>query len=189
MRIYSISIIYTYYIMEPDPSNNEIPRNEYVDQITMELLMSKPKYNKYLEDKDPKKYEKKVTFKNNVRKYRIILQDIINEEFDNVLSETNSRSDEIKEAFEIFLKSGIKYIKTKELQTENPFNRSSAYEDEEVIFDNCDDIEQKIKDNMIKDLRVYEESSEDECTDKKSSSLWGEGALKYDMRMLARRKR
>ena len=70
--------------MDNDISNNEIPRNEFVDKITMELLMSKTKYNKYLESKDPENYEKKTIYKKEVSKYRTVIQDIFNEEFNNI---------------------------------------------------------------------------------------------------------
>jgi|AntAceMinimDraft_11_1070367.scaffolds.fasta_scaffold40651_2 hypothetical protein len=175
--------------MDHDISNNEIPRNEYVDKITMELLMSKPKYNKYLENKDPENYEKKMLFKKDVFKYRTVIQDIIDEEFNNIPLETNGRSVEIKRLFDCLLKECIKYINMKELEIEHPFNRAN-YNDDEVIFENCDYIEEKIKDINMSNSNFQIDSDDDQyIPNKQSDSLWGEGAIKYDVKMFARRKR
>ena len=173
------------YIMDNDISNNEIPRNEFVDKITMELLMSKTKYNKYLESKDPENYEKKMLYKNEVSKYRTVIQDIFNEEINNISTETNGRSTEMKHSFDNFLKECIKYIKMKELEIGNPFNYKN-YQDDETIFEKCDEIEQKIKD-IATSKQNFKTDSDNE--DVPNNSLWGEGAIKYDMKMFARRKR
>ena len=44
-----------------DNTNNAIANNstnEFVDNITLELLMNKSQYNKYVSQKDPEKYIK-----------------------------------------------------------------------------------------------------------------------------------
>ena len=133
--------------MDNDISNNEIPRNEFVDKITMELLMSKTKYNKYLE--------------------------------------MNGRSAEMKCSFDNFLKECIRYIKMKELELGSSFG-SNNYQEDETIFEKCDEIEQKIKDIAMSKQNLKTESDDE---DKTNNSLWGEGAIKYDMKMFARRKR
>jgi len=171
--------------MDNDISNNEIPRNEFVDKITMELLMSKTKYNKYLESKDPENYEKKTIYKKEVSKYRTVIQDIFNEEFNNISTETSGRSTEMKNSFDNFLKECIRYIKMKELELSNSFN-SNNYQDDETIFEKCDEIEQKIKDIAMSKQNFKIESDDEDTT---NNSLWGEGAIKYDMKMFARRKR
>jgi hypothetical protein len=171
--------------MDNDISNNEIPRNEFVDKITMELLMSKTKYNKYLESTDPEIYEKKMLYKEEVSKYRTVIQDIFKEEFNNISTEMNGRSTEIKNSFDNFLKECIRYIKMKELELGNSFN-SNIYQDDETIFEKCDDIEEKIKDIAMSNQNNKTESDEEDVT---NNSLWGDGAIKYDMKMFARRKR
>lgn len=173
--------------MDHDISNNEIPRNEYIDKITMELLMSKPKYNKYLESKDPEKHAKRSLYKKEVFKYRTVIQDIIDEEFNNISSETNGRSVEMKRLFDNFTKECIKYIKMKELEIENPFHYN---DDNETIFEKCDDIEQKIKDINTSNSNFTIDSDDDEdIPTNQTNSLWGDGAIKYDIKMFARRKR
>ena len=168
--------------MDHDISNNEIPRNEYIDKITMELLMSKPKYNKYLESRDPEKYAKETLYKKDAVRYRTIIQDIINEEFNNISYATNGRTIELTNSFTNFAKECIKYIKIKELELEDPLNHN----EDETMFENCDDIEQKIKDSNKSNSNFTISSDDDEDA---INSLWGDGAVKYDMKMFARRKR
>ena len=73
----------------------------------------------------------------------------------------------------------------KELELGNSLN-SNNYQDDETIFDKCDDIEEKIKDISMSKQNIKTESDEEDRT---NNSLWGDGAIKYDMKMFARRKR
>lgn len=172
-----------------DDKTNEVPRNEYIDKITIELLMSKSKYNKYLESKYPEKYEENILYKKEVVLYKSIIQDIIDEEFANISSGKNGRSTELKRYFDAFLKECVRYVKMKELEIENPFNHKN-YDDDETIFENCDNVEQKIKDIYTTSSNFQIDSSDDEeITNKNNHSLWGEGAIKYDMKMFARKRR
>ena len=98
-----------------DISNN-VTSNEYVDKITLELLMNKPHYNKYLESTDPKMFEKKKAYINEVKKYKSVILDIIEDEFKHITNINNStnRTKEISDTFNALLKHCIKYIKSKE---------------------------------------------------------------------------
>ena len=73
----------------------------------------------------------------------------------------------------------------KELELSNSFN-SNNYQDDETIFEKCDEIEQKIKDIAMSKQNFKIESDDEDTT---NNSLWEEGAIKYDMKMFARRKR
>jgi hypothetical protein len=177
-----------------DISNN-VTSNEYVDKITLELLMNKPHYNKYLESTDPKMFEKKKAYINEVKKYKSVILDIIEDEFKHITNINNSsnRTKEISDSFNAFVKPCIKYIKSKETETKNPFNQG---EPDEELFENCDPIEQKIKENALKDLHYFSDSdsnNDDDTTESKHNSLWGEGAVKsstsYDIRMFGSKKK
>jgi len=155
----------------------------------MELLMSKPKYCKYLESKDPKNTEKQTHYKNEVRKYTTVIKRIFEEELNNLSSGVNGRSPEIKCLFENFTKECVKYIKMTELQIDLHSNRRN-YNDDENIFGNCDDIEEEIIsiNESSSEFRIDSDDDED-IHIKQTNSLWGGGVIKYDMKMLARRKR
>ena len=174
-------------ISNNDISNNDIQTNEYINKITIELLMSKPKYSKYLESKDPQNTEKQTQYKNEVHKYRTVIKSIVEEELNNISSGHNGRSQEIKNLFNNFAKECIKYIKMTELKIENPLNHTNS-DDDETMFEKCDEIEEEIKNINSSAFRI--DSDEDEENHiKQSNSLWGDGVIKYDMKMLARRKR
>ena len=76
-----------------------------------------------------------------------------------------------------------------ELKIENPLNHTN-YNDDETIFEKCDNIEEKIKGVNSSNFIIDSDDNEDEeNTIKQTNSLWGGGVIKYDMKMLARRKR
>lgn len=121
--------------------------------------------------------------------------DIIEDEFKHITNINNSsnRTKEISDSFNAFVKPCIKYIKSKETETKNPFNQG---EPDEELFENCDPIEQKIKENALKDLHYFSDSdsnNDDDTTESKHNSLWGEGAVKsstsYDIRMFGSKKK
>jgi hypothetical protein len=176
-------------ISSNDISSNENHTNEYINKITMELLMSKPNYTKYLESNDPKNIENKILYKNEVLKYKTVIKCIFEEEINNISSDFTGRSREIKDAFDDFVKECVKYIKMTEIKYENPLNHANC-DDDETIFNNCDDIEEKIKNIKASSSEFRIDSDDDEeYSNKQSNSLWGGDVIKYDMKMLARRKR
>ena len=176
-----------------DISNN-IHSNEYVDKITLELLMNKPHYNKYLETTNPQMFEKKQAHIAEVKKYKSLIMDIIEGEFNHhKMNNVPERTKEISESFNDLIKHCIKYIKSKETETKNPFNQIEPDED---LFENCDPIEQKIKENVLRDLRYFSDDSDsgdDNSRTNEVNSLWGEGAIKsstsYDIRMFGSKKK
>jgi hypothetical protein len=171
-----------------DISSNEIYINEYINKITMELLMSKPNYSKYLESNDPKTNENKILYKNEVVKYKKVIKCIFEEEINNISSDLVGRSREMKDAFENFMKECVKYIKMTEIKYENPLNLAN-YDDDETIFNNCDEIEEKIKNIKASSDFVIDSDDDEDIPNKQSNSLWGGDVIKYDMKMLSRRKR
>ena len=112
------------------------------------------------------------------------------------VNNTSNRTKEISETFNDLITHSIKYIKSKETETKNPFNQG---EPDEELFGNCDPIEQKIKENVLKDIHYFSDSDSDNNNDDddhnetSSKSLWGEGAVKstasYDIRMFASNKK
>jgi hypothetical protein len=163
---------------------------QYIDKITLELLTNKPRYKKYLETTDPKQYSKINQLHHSINKYKHIIMDITNELCNN--PDDNSRTDDITKSYIDFAKNCIKYIKTKELETDNPYNNNINIKDDEYMFSECDDIERKIKN----DYKVYDNNDTTKdynSDDSEVQSYWGEGAIKlqtsYDIRMLAKKRR
>lgn len=104
---------------------------EGVDKITLELLMNKAQYNKYLAIKDPNKYEEVQQHLEKVAKYRDRIMQITDEYCEN---QNTQNSIELDEAFSNYLKSCIRFIEMKELEVEPKYERDI----EEAMFERCD---------------------------------------------------
>jgi len=104
---------------------------EGVDKITLELLMNKAQYNKYLAIKDPNKYEEVQQHLEKVAKYRDRIMQITDQYCEN---QNTQNSLELDEAFSNYLKSCIRFIEMKELEAEPKYERDT----EEAIFERCD---------------------------------------------------
>ena len=58
-------------------TSNDGPKNEYIDKLTMELLLNKNHYSKYLAKTDPKKHDQFQEYKSKLRKYSVEIMDIM----------------------------------------------------------------------------------------------------------------
>ena len=104
---------------------------EGIDKITLELLMNKAQYNKYLAIKDPNKYEEVQQHLEKVAKYRDRIMQITDEYCEN---QNTQNSIELDEAFSNYLKSCIRFIEMKELEAEPKRERDI----EDSMFERCD---------------------------------------------------
>jgi hypothetical protein len=127
----------------------EIKSNEQINKLTMELLLNKNHYSKYLQHTDTKRFDEFKTFKSKLRKHSIDIIDITSDLVENPKKSINK---DIEESFEIYVRSIIRYLEikqgnNKEQQLEN---------DEDVLFANM------------------EEPDKEEEEDKEpTQSLWG----------------
>jgi hypothetical protein len=100
-----------------------------IDKLTLELLMNKSQYNKYLAIKDPNKYEEVKLHLEKVAKYRDRIMQITDQYCEN---QNTQNSLELDEAFSNYLKSCIRFIEMKELETEPNYERDT----EDTLFVN-----------------------------------------------------
>jgi len=100
---------------------------ESIDKLTMELLVNKKHYKKIVEKTDPKKYEWLEQRALSIRKYKRDIQSLVNELID---EPTKPITNDINDAFEVFLNVALRYFQMKDLE-----KNSSAYSDDEVMFD------------------------------------------------------
>ena len=68
--------------LEDNITQNDEPNNEFIDNITLELLMNKGQYNKYISKKHPEKYEKVKEFQEKLYKYKYDIIDLTKELLD-----------------------------------------------------------------------------------------------------------
>lgn len=100
-----------------------------IDKLTLELLMNKSQYNKYLAIKDPNKYEEVQQHLEKVAKYRDRIMQITDQYCEN---QNAQKSIELDEAFSNYLKSCIRFIEMKELEAEPKYERDT----EDTLFVN-----------------------------------------------------
>jgi len=110
-----------------------------IDKMTLELLMNKTQYNKYISKTDPKKHAEIDEYLNNIKKYRHLISELTTD----LLDEPNKPiTIEINEAFEYYVKSLIRYFKMKEIESANNYNDDQ----DDILFGNIDD---NINDNNV----------------------------------------
>lgn len=107
--------------------------NDQIDKLTMELLLNKNHYSKYLQHTDTKRFDEFKAFKTKLRKHSIDIIDITSELIENPRKTINK---DIEESFEIYVKSIIRYLEIKESNKEPSFQKE---EDEDVLFGNMEE--------------------------------------------------
>lgn len=109
--------------------NNKL---SHIDALSLQLMCSKGKYNKYLSKENPKEYLEKKTHSDKVKKYSNKILKIINK----YLSDENCQiTNDLDDAFEYFSKECIKHI---EIEKINKETNGGCYEEdykEEVLFE------------------------------------------------------
>ena len=83
-----------------------------IDKMTLELLMNKTQYNKYISKNDPRKHAEIDEYLNNIRKYHHSISELTIE----LLNQPNKPiTNEVNEEFEHYVKTLIRYFKMKEI--------------------------------------------------------------------------
>ena len=110
-------------------SSTQTNTNEYIDKITLELLINKTQYNKYLSITDPAKYKKISEFSEKLGKYGDLIRSVTDEYCSNTKTQ---KSNEMDEMFINYAKTCIRYFEMKELEGD-PESYSTTDKDE-VLF-------------------------------------------------------
>jgi hypothetical protein len=110
--------------------------NDHIDKLTLELLLNKNHYSKYLSKTDPEKYEKHKEYKAKLRKYSVDIIDITSRLIENP---KDGISTEVEEGFDIYMKSLIRYFEMKELENTNEYNQNNENNDDDMLFGAIDE--------------------------------------------------
>ena len=103
--------------------------NEMIDKLTLELLMNKSHYKRYIANADPTKHAEMVKHNALITKYKYKIMNITND----MLSDPSKQiTTNVNEEFNGYVKTLIQYFQMKEL--ENKSNEHS--DDEDVLFGN-----------------------------------------------------
>jgi hypothetical protein len=108
---------------EPKPVTNE-----FVDKVTLELLMNKNHYNRYISQNDPKKHQEHLEHLKKINKYRDRIVSVTKNFLDN---ENHQVTTEVNEAFDYYVRALIRHFECKEMDAPEEFN---SEKDEDMLF-------------------------------------------------------
>jgi len=111
------------------PSPSPIVSTSYIDKLSMELLLNKTQYQKYLVKTDPQKYAEYQEFVDNCHRLRRPIVDITARLLDN--PKRNTYSQDVSEAFQKYAQTLIRYLDIKEM-TEQVEDLDGS--DEDMMF-------------------------------------------------------
>ena len=124
-----------------DISNNSIlPSNSSLDKITLELLINKKQYSKYLSKSDPSKYEE---HKTHLSKVELYLEKILHLTRELLNDPDKQVTTDINTSFNEYVKTCIEYIEMKDYETKcnNVYNNDEDEDEDEdeMLFGKMDD--------------------------------------------------
>ena len=85
-----------------------------LDKLTLELLMNKTNYKKYVEKTDPKNFDERQQFLARVRKYRGRILSLTEDYLENPDIQVSL---DMNQAFDDFMKSAIRYLEDVDIQS------------------------------------------------------------------------
>jgi len=106
--------------------------NAFVDKITLELLLNKTNYQKYLSKSEPQKFAEYQEFLDNCEKHKRQMVNITCSLINNPAN--NKCSTEVANAFETYAKVLIRYLEMKEMTDSIQAANNQEYNDDDVLF-------------------------------------------------------
>jgi len=136
-----------------------------VDKLTLELMMNKTHYQKYLSKTDPVRYQENQEHICKIRKYRHRILELTTELLDNYMDSrpVDKHNTEVNSACDEYIRTCMQYFEMRDLEIQGD-SRSGAVDDD-VLFD-----ENKMNEPLA-DTNDIE--TEDLPSNNKSSSFWG----------------
>jgi hypothetical protein len=125
--------------VETDSASIVKNNNEMIDKLTLELLMNKSHYKRYIANTDPTKHAEMVKHNALITKYKYKIMNLTNE----MLSDPSKQiTTSVNDAFNGYVKTLIQYFQMKEL--ENTSNKRS--DEDDVLFGNmAEDVSQAVE--------------------------------------------
>jgi hypothetical protein len=157
-------------------TDQSLPKNNAeIDKLTLELLLNKNHYSKYLSKNDPKKYDEFREFKAKLRKYSIDIVDITSQLIENPKKPFSS---DIEDSFLTYVKSIFRHLELKKMENSGSHNE----DDDDVLFGNFD---------------KPDETNDDDESTPMIKSFWGKTQVvkkqsdfaNFDIRMFGKTKR
>jgi sugar-specific transcriptional regulator TrmB len=150
------------------------PPSQDIDKLTLELLINKNQYKKYLSKTDPEKFKTNQEHLEKINKYRGKIMTMFSQLLDNPDKQITTS---INEDFDHFVKTCICHFEMKEIEKQDSYSYEKD-DDEDMLFGNC---ETHIYNNNHDDQHdEYEDENEMLCekNHSKTKSFWGKPIIK-----------
>ncbi len=125
---------------ETDPENTQTtlvetvdkePSNKFIDKLSLEFLLNKTQYQKYLQKTDPQKFTEMQEFSENCSRLSRPMMDMTMRLLQN--HKTNDYSQEVQDAFHVYADALIRYLEMKEM-TDQIQEEYDENDDENTLF-------------------------------------------------------
>jgi hypothetical protein len=103
---------------------------ETVDKVTLELLMNKNTYSRYIEKTDPNRHKEEQQFREKIKKYKLKMISLTMKHLDNPNFQINN---ELSDMIYQYARTFIKYFEMNDLEI------SCFYDNENEKQEQCDD--------------------------------------------------
>jgi hypothetical protein len=108
---------------------------ETVDKLTLELLMNKNTYNRYIEKTDPSKHKEEQQFRKKIKKYKSRMLSLTMKHLDNPNFQINN---ELSTMISEYARTFIKYFEMNDLEISCFYSNEKEEEDEDTLFGKID---------------------------------------------------
>jgi hypothetical protein len=107
---------------------------EKVDKVTLELLMNKNTYSRYIEKTDPNKYKEEQQFREKIQKYKSKMISLTIKHLDDPYFQVNN---ELSSMISEYARTFIKYFEMNDLEI-SCFYNNEKQDQEDTLFGNMD---------------------------------------------------
>jgi hypothetical protein len=114
-----------------DPSELPKPMNN-IDKLTLELLINKSQYKKYVQKTDPAKYSENQIYLEKIERYRYKIEQMFSTLMENPEQQITT---DVNREFSFFMKTCIQYFELKEMENTSQ-DHNGDHIDDETLFGN-----------------------------------------------------
>ena len=108
---------------------------ETIDKLTLELLMNKNTYSRYIEKTDPSKHKEEQQFRKKINKYKARMISLTIKHLDDPNFQINN---ELSTMISEYARTFIKYFEMNDLEISCFYNNEKEKEDEDTLFGKID---------------------------------------------------
>ena len=117
---------------EQEKTTDHFEKNKFVDKLTLELLMNKNHYQRYISQSNPKRYTEIQEYHKNIELYREQIDSLTNSMLNDPQKQITT---DVNESFENYMKTLIKYFQMKKLEGVSSYGGDDN-DDDDILFGN-----------------------------------------------------